>query len=90
MANDKEYDGWAAAIEVGMELAPCSGFLFKKKGRHHPSGLTAMLGGWDKRWFEVLQPNGEEDATITYYESEAAYKKKQVESTLMSPLDEPP
>ena len=55
MADDKEYDGWTAAIEVGMELAPCSGFLFKKKGRHHPSGLTAMMGGWDKRYFEVLQ-----------------------------------
>ena len=71
-AGEEELDGWTRGIEVGMELAPFSGSLFKKKGRRHTHGLVSMLGGWDTRWFEVLQPNGEEEATITYYVDEQA------------------
>jgi len=80
--NDKIYDAWEKAIVVGAELAPFSGYLVKKKGRHHPKGLTAMMGGWDKRWFEVLQPTGDEDATITYYESEDHYKTRVVKGSV--------
>lgn len=63
---------WLEAIEVGSTLAPFRGYLMKKKGRQ--GSMIGLLGGWDKRWFEVLQPHGEDPATITFYKDEEDYK----------------
>lgn len=42
----------------------------KRRGRH--GGLKTVLGGWDRRWFELLQGKQGAEPSLNYWEDQAA------------------
>ena len=42
----------------------------KRRGRH--GGLKTVLGGWDRRWFELLQGKQGAEPSLNYWEDEDA------------------
>ena len=75
-----ERDAWAAALEKSIktlaEAAPTKGYLMKRRGRH--GGLKMMLGGWDRRYFELLQGKDGGAPSFSYYDDEHAAASKGV------------